>query len=217
MRRCVLVSGGEIRDYGRIRSLLREDDFFLYCDSGLLHEQGLGRKPDLTVGDFDSHPRPDSGEVLVLPREKDDTDTFFGAKEALRRGFGEFLMVGALGGRTDHSLGNLSVLLMLHEKGKKAVLADDYSLMEIVGAEPAEIPDTCPWFSVLCIGGPASGVTIRNAKYPLENGEITCSWQYGISNEVLPGKTASVRAQRGKLLLIRVDRDSHGEKPDKMC
>ena len=36
-----------------------------------------------------------------------------------------------------------------------------------------------------------------------ENGEISCEYQYGISNEVLPGRTATVSVREGHLLLIR--------------
>ena len=48
------------------------------------------------------------------------------------------------------------------------------------------------------------GITIKNAKYPLTDGEITCDYQYGISNEVLKGTTAEVRLTQGRLLLIKV-------------
>jgi thiamine pyrophosphokinase len=37
----------------------------------------------------------------------------------------------------------------------------------------------------------------------LDNAEITCEYQYGISNEVLPGKQAMVSVSDGKLLLIK--------------
>ena len=45
---------------------------------------------------------------------------------------------------------------------------------------------------------------MKNAKYPLDNAEITCKYQYGISNEVLPGKTAYVTVRDGRLLLVKV-------------
>jgi thiamine pyrophosphokinase len=56
----------------------------------------------------------------------------------------------------------------------------------------------------LNISGEARGITIEDAKYPLENGEITCDYQYGISNEVLPGRTAKVSVEEGRLLLVKV-------------
>lgn len=205
MRRCVIIGGADIGRYDRVRGYLRRDDFFICCDSGLKHRAGLGVVPDLIVGDFDSHENPHLDvETIVLPCEKDDTDTVFAVKEALERGFEEFLLVGVIGGRLDHTLGNVSLLLMLDARGKRAVALDDFSELEIVSNRPAEIEDRYPYFSLLNISGTARDVTIRDAKYPLEGAEITCEYQYGVSNEVLPGKTAVVTVGRGRLLLVKV-------------
>lgn len=205
MRRCVIIGGADIGRYDRIRAYLRTDDFYICCDSGLKHQEGLGIVPDLIVGDFDSHENPHLNiETIVLPCEKDDTDTVFAVKEALKRGFQDFLLVGVIGGRLDHTLGNVSLLLMLDAQGKRAVALDDYSEMEIVSDKPALIEDCCSYFSLLNISGLAQGITIRNAKYPLSNAEITCEYQYGISNEVLLGMTAEVTVGNGRLLLIKV-------------
>ena len=75
--------------------------------------------------------------------------------------------------------------------------------MEIVSSEPVYIDDSFAHFSLLNIFGIAKGITIENAKYPLNNAEITCEYQYGVSNEVTPGKTAKVTVKEGKLLLIK--------------
>lgn len=204
MKRCVIIGGAGIERYDRIRARLREDDFFIFCDGGLRHRAGLDAVPDLIVGDFDSHEDPHLDiETIVLPREKDDTDTVFAAKEALRRGFQDFLLVGVIGGRLDHTLGNVSLLLMLDALGKTAAALDDFSEMEIVSDKPVRIKDRYPYFSLLNISGLAQGVTIRNAKFPLDNAEITCEYQYGISNEVLPGMTAEVSVEKGRLLLVK--------------
>ncbi len=205
MKRCVIVGGAPIGNYERILSLLSPDDFMIYCDSGLNHEKGLRRAPGLVVGDFDSQERPESSaEIIALPREKDDTDTFFAAKEAIRRGFDDFLLVGVLGGRFDHSLGNLSLLLYLDSRGKRALLADDFSEMEIVSRKPAEIPSAYPYFSLLAVDGEARDVVVEDAFYPLSGAAITPDFAYGVSNEPLPGKTARVSVGEGRLLLVRV-------------
>ena len=205
MRRCVIIGGAGIERYDIVRARLRDDDYFVFCDSGLRHAEGLGASPDLIVGDFDSHENPHMDvETIVLPREKDDTDTFFASKEMLSHGFEEFLLVGVIGARLDHTLANLSILLMLDTAGKNAKAVDDYSEMEIVSSCPAFIEDTYSFFSLLNITGEAEGVTIENAKYPLENAAIECDYQYAVSNEVLPGKVARVSVAKGRLLLIKV-------------
>ena len=208
MRRCVIIGGASIGDYDAVCRWLRPDDYVIYCDCGLRHMDGLGVEPDLIVGDFDSYSNPEyDTETIVLPCEKDDTDTVFAVKEALRRGFEDFLLIGVVGERLDHTLGNVSILLMLDSAGKKGIIIDDYSEMEIVSdrcEKPCIIDDSYAYFSLLNISGKASGVTIRGAKYPLEDAEITCEYQYGVSNEVLPGCTAEVIVGEGKLLLIKV-------------
>ena len=212
MARCVIVSGAPIGDYARIRGYLREGDFYIFCDGGLRHREGLGVKADLVVGDFDSHEKPGDGtETIALPREKDDTDTVAAAREAVRRGFDEFLLAGAAGGRMDHTIGNLSLLLWLAGQGKKAVLADDWSDIRAVGREKVLIPDSVKYFSLLNIGGTARGIDITGAKYPLQDGEIRSDWQYGISNEVIPGGTAAVSVREGSLLLMRIYKDPQAE------
>ena len=203
MKRCVIVGGAPIGRYDRIKPLLREDDYLIYCDSGLKHVDELGRQPDLIIGDFDSHEKPETGiETIVLPTVKDDTDSMFAVKEGIRRGFGDFLLLGALGGRLDHTMVNVYSLIYLDEKGKNGAIADDFSIVRLVSRSPVEIESKWAFFSLVNIDGSAHGVTIRNAKYELENAEIPCSFQYATSNEPLPNQTAAVSAREGRLLLI---------------
>ena len=207
MRRCVIVGGAPIGRYEEIRSCLRADDFFLYCDCGLRHVAALGRQPDLIVGDFDSHEDPHAPvETIVLPHEKDDTDTFFAAREALRRGFRDFLLLGAVGARLDHTLGNLGTALMLDGAGAKVLLVDDFSEMEIVSSA-ASVTDGFPYFSLINIDGTADKVTVSGAKYPLHEAALPCDSSLGVSNEPLPGQTAEIAVGTGRLLLVRVRRD----------
>ena len=205
MKRCVIIGGADISNYGFIRNKISEEDFVIYCDSGLSHLERLQAKPSLIVGDFDSHEDPHlDTETIVLPCEKDDTDTVFAVKEAIKRGFDEFLLIGVIGKRLDHTLGNVSILLYLDSLGKKGSIIDDYSEMEIVSDKPVSIPDRYAFFSLLNISGYAKGITITGAKYPLKDAEITCEYQYGVSNEVLTGNVATVSVKEGKLLLIKI-------------
>ena len=98
MKRCVIVGGADINNYEYIKSCLRNDDFIVFCDSGLKHLESLQVNPGLIVGDFDSHDNPHLGvETIVRPCEKDDTDTVFAVKEAIKRGFDDFLLIGVVG------------------------------------------------------------------------------------------------------------------------
>ena len=204
MIRCVIVGGTDISNYDRINTIITSEDYVIFCDSGLKHMQKLAAMPSLIVGDFDSHENPQLDiETIVLPCEKDDTDTVFAVKEAIRRGYTDFLLIGVIGARLDHTLGNVYILEYLDEHGLKGKIIDDYSEMELVSREPAYIEDSYAFFSLINITGIAKGITIENAKYLLKDAEITCGYQYGVSNEVISGQTAKVSVKEGKLLLIK--------------
>ena len=204
MGRWVVVGGADISSYDRIRNLLNEDDIFVFCDSGLKHLEMLGTEPDLIVGDFDSFEKPETDtETIVLPCEKDDTDTMYAVKEGIKRGYDEFLFLGVVGGRFDHTMGNISILLYLDSFGKKGLVVDDYSFISIVSDE-AYVEDEFSYFSLLAVSSTARGVSVENAKYPLADAEITCEYPYGVSNEVLKGKVAKIKIKEGKLILVRV-------------
>ena len=214
--RCVIIGGADIKEYDRIRSYLREDDFVIYCDCGLRHSEGLGRKPSLIVGDFDSYENPHADtETIVLPVVKDDTDTVYAAKEGMRRGFREFLLIGVTGARLDHTLVNVYILTTLENRGCHGMIIDDYSEMELISSQTdgegvhhpgmAQVEDRYPFFSLVAIEGEARGVYIRNAKFGLEGASIGPDYQYATSNEVIPGETAEITVEDGRLLLIKIN------------
>lgn len=212
-RRAVIIGAATITNYQRISSYLNpSNDFYIYCDGGLYHQReleiqaGCTLNPQLVVGDFDSHPVPDKLTLptIHLPCEKDDTDTWFAVKEALNRGFTQFLLIGVVGQRLDHTMGNLSILLHLHELRLPALLIDDYSEMEVVGQEPALVSGAFSYFSLMNINGIAKGVTIRNAQYPLDKTDLNPTYQYALSNQVISGQIAEIKVDSGCLLLIRL-------------
>ena len=204
-RRCVIIGGADIKEYDRIRSYLREDDFVIYCDCGLRHAEGLGRKPSLIVGDFDSYENPHADtETIVLPVVKDDTDTVYAAKEGVKRGFSDFLLIGVFGGRMDHTLANVYEMFDLESKGCTVHAVDDHSEFTVIPeGGTAYVSDSYPFFSLLNMTGTARGITIRGAKYTLDNAEITSNYQYAVSNEVTRGQTAEISIKEGRLLLIK--------------
>ena len=201
--KCVIVCGADILDYKKMASYVDAEDFVIYCDSGLKHMNSLGIKPSLIVGDFDSHENPNmSVETIVLPVEKDDTDSVYALKEGIKRGFEEFIFLGALGKRFDHSFVNVSSLLILDGLGKRGKILDDYCEMEVVSNE-AYVTEDYPYFSIMDISGEAEDISILNAKFPMNHQSITGGYQYAVSNEVLPGEVAHIIVHSGRVLLIK--------------
>lgn len=202
-RRAVVIAGGEIISYERVRSFLKPEDYYIFCDSGLFHKEGLNVEPDLIIGDFDSHEKVDTGsEIITLPEMKDDTDSLSGVKLALKRGFKDFLLLGMTGRRMDHTLCNLYLLAFIKSHNGKALIVDDWSEMEVVEKEEVFISDSYAYFSLIAWKGKCEGVNIENALYPLSSAVIEPEYQYGISNEPLKGGSR-VWVEKGSLLLIK--------------
>lgn len=213
--RCVIVGGADIGTYDCVKNCLKDDDFIIYCDSGLKHMEALGRKPSLIVADFDSYDDPHMDvETITLPVAKDDTDTVYAMREGMRRGYKVFLITGAIGARLDHTLVNVYILSALENNGCHGMIVDDYSEIELISARmdengkghagTAEVSDAYPFFSLVAMEGPARGVTIKNAKFEVEDAVIGPDYQYATSNEPLPGRTAEISLKEGRLLLIKI-------------
>lgn len=204
--RCVILTGGVITDLAFCRSLIRPEDFLICADKGLRYALQMGLEPDLAVGDFDSFRLPENlcCETVCLPAQKDDTDTLYAVRQAISRGYGEILLLGATGGRADHFLGNIQVMLFAKKQGCDLVMRDEQQTMHILrGGETICIAaEEGKTFSLLAVSPTVSGVTLTGAKYPLCDALLTADFPLGISNEIV-GQTAEITLKEGFLLLLQ--------------
>ncbi len=177
-------------------------DFVVAADGGFAHLQARGITPDLVLGDFDSLSSPPVGEnVLTFPVDKDDTDTMLAVRLGWERGFRTFYLLAGTGGRTDHTLANLQVLLWVARRGGKAVLCGDGECFTAVSGGTLRFAQTaCGTLSVFAFGGDAHGVTLQGVRYPLSDGILTAEHALGVSNR-FTGEPCRVCVRDGALLV----------------
>ncbi|MBQ8198082.1 MAG: thiamine diphosphokinase [Lachnospiraceae bacterium] len=187
------------------------EDFVIAADGG--YAQEFGCRPDAVIGDFDSLGYvPKGANVQVYPKQKDDTDMMLAVKLGLEKGYTDFILIGGLGGRLDHTLANIQTLAYLAMRGAKGVLcsdeADVYLLSgEATGQESALSvlcfpADTKGIFSVFSYGRQAEDVCIRGAEYEVEHACLTDDFPLGVSNSFV-GSEVTVSVGRGRLLVVR--------------
>lgn len=173
-------------------------------DGGYLHLSRAGIEPDLIIGDFDSigeFPTTDA-EIVRLPSEKDDTDTFAAVRIALKRGYKDFCFYCATGGRFSHTLANIQTLLYLAKNDCRAHIFGNGEIYTVVHNGSIELPALkSGYVSVFALSETAEHVTIKNLKYEISAASITNSYPIGISNEFI-GKTPLIEVGNGSLLVI---------------
>lgn len=182
-------------------------EIIIAADSGWIQARKLGIEPTLCVGDYDSSDIPHFANVKLLPCEKDDTDTMYAARCAVKQGAEEVVLLGALGGRIDHTLANFSVLLYLSKHGIKAMAADETTQIMVLGEGSHSLNAQKVYVSLFPVGKKASGITLKGFKYPLEDETIKASFPIGISNEFAE-ETAEITVGDGALYCILTKYDN---------
>lgn len=174
---------------------------------------------------------PKTTTLLHYSPDKDDTDTMLALKfaigenisagileesrESLKiarpydgfKGFDNICILGGVGGRADHTVGNLATMAfaLTHTKNpdlKQISMMDDKNhimlikdtSITIVGA-PGEL------ISLASYSDTCKGVSITGAKWPLENATLTNTTALGISNRFVE-KSCTISVESGLLLVM---------------
>lgn len=194
--KCIIIGAGENTglDFEK-----EEGDYIIAVDGGYSYLAEKGIKPDIVVGDFDSLGEiPNNEEVTVLPKEKDDTDTFFALKTGMEKGYTEFDLYCCTGGRVDHTLANIQLLSYLSQRKMKGkLIGKEYFITAVTDGE-LTIKKTNGYVSIFAQGGIAKGVDLIGMKYPLSKATLTSDVPLGVSNEIID-EEAVVRVYKGTL------------------
>jgi thiamine pyrophosphokinase len=202
-RRCVIFAGYVAP--GPAEAFAAQDGDFVICaDSGYEKAVAAGVRPDLVIGDFDSlaeAPAPGIPVITASP-EKDDTDTGLALKYGLDAGYKDFLIIGGIGGRLDHTLANLQLMSYCLDRGGRPCMRDAWNTAFMTDSSAFTLePRGGAYFSVLSWSPCCTGLCIENAKYTVEGYTLRNSFPIGVSNEFIGGP-AIIRKDSGRLLII---------------
>jgi len=215
MKRVVFViSGGEIADETVVRAGMAEGDpaAIVSADGGARHLHALGVIPDVVIGDMDSL-APDlqrffagkGSRIIRHPQRKDETDTQLALEYALDLKPDEVWVFGALGGRLDHTLANLSLLALGAERGIPIKIIDDWCEIFLVTGRGGIEGKPGQTVSLFPFSGPVTGIDLEGFEYPLTNAAMEFGRPYGISNRLV-GLSGTITVSSGQLLVIRYKR-----------
>ena len=211
-KRALIVSGGCLEeDFAAAYVKNQKFDMVIAVDSGLKGALDLGLSVDAAVGDFDS---ADPGTLAeghehreirweVHRPEKDETDTELAVTTAARAGCGELVILGALGGRFDHALGNVHLLYYAEKLGVRASILDSRNRITVLteGRTFRRGEIRGKYISFLPLTMEVKGITLRGFKYPLTKRDISIGPCLCISNE-LTADEAFITFDEGVLICV---------------
>ena len=202
--RCVIISGSPETNPDFIKQAVKPDDYVICADRGYEFASLAGVEPNLIVGDFDSYKEKISAscEIVKLNPRKDDTDTIHSIDLAFEKGFTDFILLGALGGRTDHTFANITSLLYIADKGGRGVLLSEKERIELLNKGEYFYEKYCgKTFSLFPFGCESVCVSYRGVEYPLERYNLKSSVPLGISN-VFTSEKSKIKIYDGNAILI---------------
>lgn len=183
--------------------------FIVGVDRGALHLLQRGITPDLAIGDFDSVTREEWAvisqqvtEIIKLPCEKDETDTEAALNLMISKGASSVILYGALGGRIDHTLANIRLLLQFAKKGLAVQLVGEKNRLTVLVPGQYQLKSsTFQYLSFFALESTVTHLSLERVKYPLTNYTLEQDDIRCISNETCES-SFNVKFDTGYLLMI---------------
>jgi len=210
MMHWVLLANGPLELSPKVRAMVSSAERLIGVDGGSRHLESLGVLPHLAVGDMDSipqsllaHYKGAGVEMHLHPPKKDATDLELALELALERGASRISILGATGGRLDHTLGNLFLLARCLPGGIPACIMDQEQCIHLTDQTLTVSGAVGDTLSLLPATPEASGVSLTGLEYPLQDATLTFGTSWGMSNVFAETET-TVTVRSGRLFVFHL-------------
>lgn len=203
----LIVAHGSPPSADLLETLRGKADLVVATDGAADFLQSIGCAPHVVLGDFDSiSPAAleamDPARVQPAP-DQDASDLEKAIAWALARGARTITITGATGGRLDHALTNMSILVKYAHEAMTIV--EDWGSARAVKGEAAIEGAPGDILSLIAFA-PARGVTLTGVRWPLHN-DALAPGSRGVSNQFTE-PVAGISVEEGVLIAV------HLPKPD---
>lgn len=206
MTLALVLAGGRLEVTPRVLERVKDATIVIAADGGARHADAIRREIDLWVGDFDSSDAQLAARWASVPRQthptdKAQVDTELALQAARDRGASRALILGAFGGRFDHTLAIATIAVRNTLHGFPAALeSGDEAAWVVAPGRPLRLPlEPDQTFSAISLE-PISILSVRGARWPLERAELPFGTGLGVSNRALGA--VQVEVERGAALVI---------------
>ena len=207
-KKACIFCDGELKNSARVKRIASNCDLLISTDAGAKHLAGIGLQPRIVIGDMDSIATDlwkDENSSTWIPhsQDKDKSDVELAVEYALEQGCQEITLVAAIGGRLDHTLGN--VALVASYPGRIAIIDGVSTLVAVDKSEKCILHGQVGILvSLIPYGSGPFTVRAKGLKYSLGD-EPLHSATHGLSNE-LSLTEACVCVSNG-ILLVHIENE----------
>ncbi|MDD5622234.1 MAG: thiamine diphosphokinase [Actinomycetota bacterium] len=213
----VIVANGVINDpaltYKRVTDLFDPavDCIIIGADGGAENALRMNLVPDIVIGDMDSIKAADKEKIRARSNKtgyistssyKDKSDAQLAVEYAFDLGIKKIIILGALGGRIDHSIANIFLLASPFLRNIDIRILTDTSEIVIMRKSGAITGDIGATVTLISLSPYTYFIKTEGLKYMLENEKLIFSPVRGISN-IFTEKKAYIKIKKGILLVIK--------------
>lgn len=210
----LIVTGGQINlDF--LSQYVKEEEFnyIIGVDKGIEACYKCDMIPSVLMGDFDSlnsdllnyYEENTSIEIQRFNPIKDDTDTQMAIKWAVEKKSTQIVVIGGIGSRIDHLLGNIQCLTIALEKDIDCCMIDEHNKIMLI-KRPYQIKKSeqyGDYLSLLAFTDVVTKLTLKGVKYPLYEHTLTNrQGGFGVSNEII-NDYATIQFESGIIIMIQ--------------
>ena len=210
-----IIVNGIIYDYNYHKDIVNNCDLVICGDGGANHAYKMDIVPSYILGDLDSiendikvYYENKGVEFIKFPSKKDKTDTEICIDYAQKLNATEIILLGALGGRTDHAMANINLLYYILKKGIMGSIVNETDSIFLIDSNLTIKGNKGDNISLIPLYGDAVGVTLENLEYPLNDFTIKKGSSIGISN-VMITNSCKITLKSGYLLICK-SKDNKG-------
>jgi len=207
-KKACIFCNGELKNSARVKRAASDCDMLIAAGGGAEHLGGLGLQPEIIIGDMDSmvpNVWKDKNNIIWIPysSDKDKSEVELAIEYALKQGYQEILLIGAVSGRLDYTLGN--VALVAGNPGRIAIFDDVSTLVAVDKSEKCKLHGQVGTrVSLIPYGSGPFTVRTNGLKYSL-GGESLHSATHGLSNEL--SRTEACVCVLNGILLVHIENE----------
>lgn len=198
----LIVCGGEI-SFELLTNYCKNSDIIIAVDHGYDYLKKIGYESSILIGDLDSVNNINKDiEILKFNPKKNYSDTELALNKAMEYKPYEINILGATGGRLDHFLANVDILIKNLNK-VDTYIVDTKNRIRIC-EDKIYVLKKYKYFSILPYTYEVNGLSIKGAEYEIDNINIQRGRSFTISNSVVADK-AEITLKSGVIILIESD------------